>query len=161
LQEYRDVEINGIAHIQLTVNDLRRAIPFYESILGFMGLKVLAKAANGLYMVGGRTAVAVTRASDENRMFGFDQRRIGLHHICFRARSVDEIISLHAFLVQQGVKIVHPPEEGEWAPGYHSVLFEDPEGIRLELDFVPGQGLFEDPGQLPLNYMPGYEDYPS
>jgi catechol 2,3-dioxygenase-like lactoylglutathione lyase family enzyme len=161
LQENPDVEINGIAHIQLTVNDLQRAIPFYESILGFMGMKAVAKAANGLYMVGGRTAVAVTRASDENRNCGFDQRRIGLHHVCFRARSVDEIVSLHAFLVQQGVKIVHPPEEGAWAPGYYSVLFEDPEGIRLEVNFVPGKGLLEDSERLPLKYMPGYEDYPS
>lgn len=27
------MEINGIAHIQLTVNDLQRAMPFYEEVL--------------------------------------------------------------------------------------------------------------------------------
>ena len=32
------MEINGIAHIQLTVNDLARAMPFYEAVLGFMGM---------------------------------------------------------------------------------------------------------------------------
>ena len=27
------------------------------------------------------------------------------------------------------------------APGYYSVLFEDPDGIRIEANHVPGQGL--------------------
>jgi hypothetical protein len=26
--------------------------------------------------------------------------------------------------------------EGAWAPGYYYVLFEDPDGIRLELNFM-------------------------
>ena len=155
------MEINGIAHIQLTVNDLQRAIPFYEDLLGFMGMRAVAKASNGLYMVGGRTAVAIGRASDENRGYAFDQRRIGLHHVCFRARSPDDIDALHAFLVARGVRIVHPPEHGSWAPGYYSVLFEDPEGIRLEVNYVPGKGHFENAEQLPLKTMPGYEDYPA
>ncbi|MEX2150500.1 MAG: VOC family protein [Steroidobacteraceae bacterium] len=154
------MEINGIAHIHLTVNDLQRAMPFYEEVLGFMGLKPVAKATNGLYMVGGRTAVAITRASETNRTFEFDQRRIGLHHICFRARSMEEIDALHAFLVSKSVRIVHPPEPGSWAAGYYSVLFEDPEGIRLEVNFVPGKGHFEYPEQLPLKTLPGYEKYP-
>lgn len=37
--------------------------------------------------------------------------------------------------------IVRGPEEGVWAPGYYSVLFEDPDGIRLELCCVPGARL--------------------
>ena len=44
-------------------------------------------------------------------------------------------------LQELGAKIVHPPEDGAWAPGYYSVLFEDPDGIRLEMNHVPGQGL--------------------
>ena len=26
------------------------------------------------------------------------------------------------------------------SPGYYSVLFEDPDGIRIEANFVPGKG---------------------
>ena len=28
------------------------------------------------------------------------------------------------------------------APGYYYVLFEDPDGIRLEINYVPGAGIF-------------------
>jgi hypothetical protein len=38
-------------------------------------------------------------------------------------------------------KIVRGPMDGTWAPGYYYVLFEDPDGIRLEVNFVPGAGL--------------------
>jgi catechol 2,3-dioxygenase-like lactoylglutathione lyase family enzyme len=148
------MEINGIAHIQLTVNDLQRAMPFYEAVLGFMGMQAVVKNAEFLYMIGGRTAVAVTRSSPENRDAVFDQRRIGLHHVCFRARSREDIDSLHAFLRERDVKIVRPPQEGSWAPGYYSLLFEDPEGIRLEVNFVPGKGHLENPQRLPLSRLP-------
>ena len=135
------MEINGIAHIQLTVNDLARAMPFYEEVLTFMGMKAVVKNAEFLYMIGGRTAVAITRSSPENRDATFDQRRIGLHHVCFRARSREDVDAVHEFLRTRSVKIVRPPSEGSWAPGYYSILFEDPDGIRLELNHVPGKGL--------------------
>ena len=48
-----------------------------------------------------------------------------------------------------GAIIVHGPQEGVWAPGYYSVLFEDPDGIRLEVNFVPGKGLLV--GDKPLS----------
>ena len=40
-----------------------------------------------------------------------------------------------------GTKIIRAPREDQWAPGYYSILFEDPDGIRLELNHVPGKGL--------------------
>lgn len=155
------IEINGIAHLQLTVNDLQLSMPFYEKVLGFMGMTAVVKAPSMLYMIGGRTAVLIARSSEENREYRFDQTRIGLHHVCFRVKSKEDIDDLHRFLVKNDVKIVHPPEEGNWAHGYYSILFEDPEGIRLEVNFVPGKGHFEDMGKLPLDSLPGYEDYPT
>ncbi len=148
------MEINGIAHIQLTVNDLQRAIPFYEEVLAFMGMQAVVKNPEFLYMIGGRAAVAIARSSPENRDAAFDQRRIGLHHICFRARSREDVDSLYEFLRTRPIKIIRPPTDGSWAPGYYSVLFEDPEGIRLEVNYVPGKGHLENPQRLPLNRLP-------
>ena len=61
-----------------------------------------------------------------------------------RAREREDVDTLHLFLVEIGATIVHTPEEGAWAPGYYSVLFEDPDGIRLEMNHVPGKGLLTD-----------------
>ena len=35
------------------------------------------------------------------------------------------------------------PKDDPWAPGYYSVLFEDPDGIRLEVNHIPGRGLLD------------------
>jgi catechol 2,3-dioxygenase-like lactoylglutathione lyase family enzyme len=94
-----------------------------------------------LYCVGGRTAVGITRAEERHAAERFVQFRVGLHHVCFRARERGDVDAVHQFLQEIGAKIVHPPEDGPWAPGYYSVLFEDPDGIRLEVNHVPGKGL--------------------
>ena len=83
-------------------------------------------------------------AGAEHAVGRFVQERVGLHHLCFRARTREDVDTFHEFVVELGATIVHPPEEGAWAPGYYSVLCEDPDGIRLEMNFVPGKGLLED-----------------
>ena len=138
------MEINGVAHVFLTVSDFEACKPFYEKLLRFLGLVPVIDFDGMLYCVGGRTAVGIVRGEDRFRSERFTQLRIGLHHLCFRARERADVDALHDFLVEIGAKIVHPPEEGAWAPGYYSVLFEDPDGIRLEMNHVPGKGLLGD-----------------
>lgn len=137
------MQINGIAHIQLTVSDYERARAFYGRLLPFLGLVQVMELDGFYYCVGGRTGVAISRADDQYRGERFVQRRIGLHHVCFRARERADVDAVHAFVVELGATIVHPPEDAPWAPGYYSVLFEDPDGIRLEVNHVPGKGLLE------------------
>ena len=135
------MEINGIAHVMLTVGNFEASVPFYEQMLSFLGLRRLIKNDDMLYYVGGRTAIGIMRADEAHRTERFVQRRVGLHHVCLRARERADVDTFHDFLRKLGAKIVHPPEEGPWAPGYYSVLFEDPDGIRIEMNYVPGKGL--------------------
>ena len=53
-----------------------------------------------------------------------------------------------------GATIIRAPAQGTWAPGYYSVLFEDPDGIRLEVNHVPGAGVLA-PGAV-FNPEDGY-----
>ena len=135
------MEINGIAHVMLTVSNFDACLPFYEKLLTFLGLKPVINTDGMLYCVGGRTAVGIVKAEDTHRAERFVQLRVGLHHVCFRARERADVDALHKFLVGIDAKVIHPPEDGPWAPGYYSVLFEDPDGIRLEMNHVPGKGL--------------------
>lgn len=138
------MEINGIAHVMLTVSNYDTCLPFYERLLAFLGLRQVFKMDGYLYYVGGRTAVGIVRGDERHGRGRFEQTRVGLHHLSFRARERADVDALHDFLPTIGAKIVHPPEEGAWAPGYYSVLFEDPDGIRLEMNYVPGKGLLQD-----------------
>ena len=135
------MEINGIAHTFVTAADFERSRVFYSKLLPFLGMKPVLDGEGFYYCVGGRTAFGVRAAGAEHEGERFDQSRTGLHHLCFRAREREDVDELHAFLQEIDALVVHPPEEGGWAPGYYSVLFEDPDGIRLEFNHVPGKGL--------------------
>jgi catechol 2,3-dioxygenase-like lactoylglutathione lyase family enzyme len=135
------MQLNGIAHIQLTINDAARSVPFWERLLHLFEMKTLMKNESMVYCIGSRTGVMVREAPAEKRGARFDQEQVGLHHVCFRAREREQVDEVHRFAKEElGAKVVHPPEEGAWAPGYYSVLFEDPDGIRIEVNFVPGRG---------------------
>ena len=135
------MEINGIAHTFLTSGDFPAARRFYGQLLPYLGLTPVLDTEDTYYCVGGRTALGIRASERQEAGNRFDQSRSGLHHLCFRLRSRDDVDELHGFLVSIDARIVHGPREDGWAPGYYSVLFEDPDGVRLEANFVPGRGL--------------------
>ena len=144
------VSVNGMAHIQLTVRDVEKSTPFYEKLLHFLEMKTIIKSPEYFYCVGSRTGVAISPADPDLVGDGFQQRRPGLHHFCFRARSREDVDAIHGVALELGARIVHPPREDGFAPGYYSVLFEDPDGLRIEANFVPGKGHLEPDARLPL-----------
>jgi catechol 2,3-dioxygenase-like lactoylglutathione lyase family enzyme len=135
------MEVNGMAHVILTVSNFEKCRTFYEKLLPFLGMRPVINSDEMFYCVGGRTAVGIMRADEPYRGERFVQRRVGLHHLCLRARERADVDEAHRFLESIGARIVHTPEDGAWAPGYYSVLFEDPDGIRVEINHVPGKGL--------------------
>lgn len=136
------VEISGIAHIYISVGKFDDCVPFYRRLLPFLGLTfVVRDTPDDLYCIGGRTGFGVTRCAPEYRAERFAQGRPGLHHVCFRARSREDVDAVHQLVREMGANIVRAPEVGRWAPGYYSILFEDPDGTRLEVNYIPGKGL--------------------
>lgn len=152
------IDVNGIAHLQLSVTDFPASRNFYHFLLHeTFGMTIQYDAPGVLYCIGGRTGVLIRQADLDLSKDGFDQWRVGLHHLCFRLRSNADVEALHAALVARGgVKILRAPEGGSWAPGYYSILFEDPDGIRLEANHVPGRGNLDVIGDGPPLTSPDY-----
>jgi hypothetical protein len=105
----------------------------------FLGMKPVIDTDEIYYCVGARTAVAVRAPAPEYAGAVFEQNRVGLHHLGLRARA--DIDELHGFLCSLGVTIIRAPRGDQWAPGYFSLPFEDPGGIRLVFYHVPGKGV--------------------
>ena len=135
------MEINGVAHTFITAGDFEASRAFYRQLLPFLGMREVLDVTGTYYCVGGRTGFGVRQPAKAHAGERFDQSRVGLHHICFRVRTREEVDEAHDFLVSIGAAIVHAPQDDDYAPGYYSLLFEDPDGIRLEVNHVPGQGL--------------------
>ncbi|MAG33540.1 MAG: bleomycin resistance protein [Deltaproteobacteria bacterium] len=134
------MRLNGIAHIQLTVSDMKRSRAFWTPLLELFEMQVLIDSDEFFYCIGSRTGLAISPIDPKHAGDAFDQRRVGLHHFCLRAREREQIDEIHDFVVKLGATIVHPPQEDGFAPGYYSVLFEDPDGVRIEVNHVPGRG---------------------
>ena len=135
------IEVNGMAHVILTVSRFDEARLFYNTLLPFLGLQKVYDGNKFVYHVGGRTALGIQRSAPEHEDERFNQNRVGLHHLCFRARSREDVDKVADQLRAMGARIDRGPLEGDWAPGYYYVVFEDPDGIRLEINHVPGKGL--------------------
>ena len=135
------INLNGMAHVVLTVSQFELAKDFYSRLMPAMGLENVFDGENFCYFVGARTAVGIQPCAPEHAQERFVQGRVGLHHICLRARARDDVDQVDALLREMGANIVVGASEGHWAPGYYYVLFEDPDGIRLEVNHVPGQGV--------------------
>jgi catechol 2,3-dioxygenase-like lactoylglutathione lyase family enzyme len=143
---------NGIAHIQLTVRDVAASRPFYHHLLVETFGMAIQYDVHGqvFYCIGARTGVLIRPAAPEHQDTPFDQWRIGLHHFCFRLRSREDVDALAAAMQEFGATIIRTGEEGPWAPGYYSTLFEDPDGIRIEALFIPGSGNLDRIKDAPL-----------
>lgn len=144
------IEVNGMAHVILTVSQWEKARAFYGALLPFLGMTKVYDGYNFLYHVGGRTAIGIQRCAEGMEGERFAQNRVGLHHLCLRARSREDVDAAAARVREIGGHIDRGPMEGSFAPGYYFFVFEDPDGIRLEVNFVPGKGLLVDPDR-PLN----------
>lgn len=135
------IEINGVAHTNICVSNWSACREFYCELLPFFGMKRVFEGEDMVYHVGGRTGFAIQRCAPEFENDRFVQNSVGLHHHCWRARSTEDVDKVHQHLIDMNATIVHGPEDGGWAPGYYSVLFEDPVGTRLEVNHVPGAGV--------------------
>src|SRR5437762_10891933 len=57
------MEINGIAHIQLTVSSFEACARFYKPLMELFEMSLVFDDDDVKYWVGGRTAVAITRCA--------------------------------------------------------------------------------------------------
>ena len=137
------IEVNGMAHVILTVSQWEKARHFYAELLPFLGLKKVYDGNNFLYHVGGRTAIGIQRCGEGMEEKRFAMNSVGLHHLCLRARSAEDVDAVAIKLREMDAHIDRGPLEGDFAPGYYYIVFEDPDGIRLEMNHVPGRGLLE------------------
>ena len=145
------IEVNGIAHIALSVKSITKSKIFYKELMPFLGLKLVHEGKKSIYHVGARTGILIQEIDKEIDSSNFNQNNIGLHHFCFRARNKEDINMLKDKLTEINAKIIRGPLDGAWAPGYYYILFEDPDGIKIEVNYVPGSGVLAKNAKLNPN----------
>lgn len=128
------VEVIGIDHIYVTVNDLEGSEGFYDRVMGVLGFRKRRGTIGG-----------DTHAHYYNRHYGYSLRPAregasdhdpyapGLHHFCFRVVDETAVDRATEELVEAGIDATEPRYYPEYAPDYYATFFTDPDGIRLEV----------------------------
>ncbi len=128
------VEVIGIDHVYLTVSDLGASESFYDRVM----IEALGFRKNTFALAGD------PHVQYFNRRFGIVLRPArlptrhepyspGLHHLCLRVDSADDVRVVSEQLHKLGVNATEAKVYPEYAPDYAATFFEDPDGIRLEV----------------------------
>ena len=126
-------DIIGLDHIYINVRDMQRSEQFYDCVLAVLGFRKSTFAING-----------EPHIQYYNRHFGYVLRparfagrhepySAGLHHLCFRVESIEDVHAVAAQLQAAGIAataaVLHP----DYAEDYWATFFADPDGVRLEV----------------------------
>jgi glyoxylase I family protein len=135
----------SLNHLALVASDLEPSADFYNDLLGFMGYtRVEVPEATQQLMktrlrawTSAEGSVTLRPAKPESTAKPHDRNAPGLNHIAFNAESRAAVDELHALLKRIGARVLDPPAEYPYFPGYYAVYFTDPDGVKIEFAHSP------------------------
>jgi glyoxylase I family protein len=131
----------GVHHVDLVVSSIERSLPFYRELLGPLGWhgisEVEGERGETIWYLSGREA-SIGLREEQSDPVGVDRYRVGLHHLAIEADSRAAVDERAEWLRANGAAIESEPQEYAYMPGYYAVFFYDPDGIKLEIVYVPG-----------------------
>ena len=130
-----------INHIEFRVSNLDNSEKFYDPICEFLGYvkhhqmkaSILYRKKEGI----GDLILVRTRKAGKGK--SYDREAPGFSHMAWNASNRKQVDDLYEILGKNGAKILDPPCEMNYSPGYYAVWFEDPDGMKLELAYTPFQ----------------------
>lgn len=128
----------GVHHVFLTVNDLGRSRDFYARLMPRLGYPDMHDFTTVLGWTSDGGSFWLKQATPEFAGAAFSKDRVGLAEVAFRAESRAQVDALALDLPSWGGTILDPPRVyPEYVAGYYAVFFTDPDGIKLELVYIP------------------------
>jgi len=128
------IPVTGIDHIYIAVSDMKRSEQFYDILF----LSVLGFRKNAFFIE------KDPHIHYYNRLFGYvlrparmfrqhDSYAPGLHHLCLRVDSIEDVHSVAQLLQEAGIASAQPAHFPEYAPDYWATWFTDPDDLRIEI----------------------------
>ncbi len=127
-------EIIGIDHIYIAAACMARSERFYDLVLrdtlGFRKAR-FALCGDPHIQYFNRDFGFVIRPARDNRPH--NAYAPGLHHLCFRVDSTQDVVAVEAALRSLGIEATAAECYPEYATDYWATYFDDPDGTRLEV----------------------------
>ena len=129
-------EFPRVTHVALTVTDIERSRPWYETLIGSPPVidEDTGLFRHAVWLLGGQTLIGINQFPDPHGSDPFDERKPGLDHLAFASANRLELAEWEARLNELGVA-----NGGIVDASYGSALsFRDPDNIALEF-FAPAR----------------------
>ena len=125
------------------MSSLERSLPLYCELLEPLGYtelyEVVGERREPVWYLDGE-GVGASLSLREAQSAGatpYDRYSVGLHHLAFEAASREIVDERLAWARAQGLEIENEPQEWPYVPGYYAGFFHDPDGMKLEIVYVP------------------------
>lgn len=137
--------MNGVLeHISLNISDPKKSFPFYKDLFTFLGYEVFHESEDSLALRKAGTPDFWLSPTDEKYSGnGFHRKNTGLNHLAFTVDSKEEVDKFYnEFLKTKGIKALYdsPKFFPEYTPDYYAVYFEDPDRIKMEVNYFSKNG---------------------
>ena len=135
----------SINHISLTVGNLERSAAFYDRVFEFIGVKGVevpestqqAMKTRLKAWVGPGYSISIRPSKGEFAHRLHDRSAPGFNHLAFSAEDRADVDKMLDLLNEIGARVLDPPAEYPYAPGYYAIYFTDPDGLKFEFAYVP------------------------
>lgn len=126
-----------LSHIEINVSDYAKSIRFYDTILKPLGWDRLVCTKEFTSYSDGFLKLIISPVEEDFKAAGFHRKRIGLNHLAFYAQTKDMVDEYcEQILRANNIKILY--QDGPSGDDdYYSVLFEDPDRMKIEVVFAP------------------------
>ena len=137
---------HGVDHLDLVVSDLERSLAFYRGLLGPLGYTRTSEieGERGERVVyigthdGPEASVSLRERQSHERAAPYDRYDLGIHHLAFAAPDRAAVDDRAEWARAEGAEIESGPEEYPYSEGYYALFLHDPDGLKLEIVYRPG-----------------------
>jgi catechol 2,3-dioxygenase-like lactoylglutathione lyase family enzyme len=127
-----------ISHIELKVSHPDISFPFYTELLSFLDYKVIHHDNISIGFMNPPNQIWLTKTRDKYLDIPFHRQHTGINHLAFRVGSAGEVDKFYSqFLQPKSIPTLYqtPKLFPEYTSDYYAVFFEDPDRIKLEVNF--------------------------
>lgn len=145
-----------LSHIEINVSDYAKSIRFYDLILEPLGWKRLVCTNDCTTYCDGFLKLILSPTQENFKNAGYHRKRTGLNHIALYAITKEEVDSFYKTVLQaRGIPSLY--QEGpDGDDDYYSVLFEDPDRMKIEVVYAPK---YCEPNCWPNNIKSDFDPY--
>lgn len=126
------------SHIEINVSNSKISFPFYKKLLDYLGFKIIHEEKTFMGFDNGGFSIWIGQSIDKYKKNKFHRKNPGLNHVAFKVSSKRKVNQFtKEFLKKNKIKTLYesPRAFPEYSKSYYAVYFEDPDRIKLEVEY--------------------------